>query len=386
MVDITEQCKDVSFVTPLSLTEVFSQPDETFPAVVEILEFPKSRSLLKCSWLPELNQSSHLIFHKVETSTLAMLSSSKSRKAQHYFLVSQQYGGRFRRRPREFNSVYELYVASLQVPGLKVSVTRSSDGVEQEDLPVLSVGEQLEVICCRRMELPSGGNEGQRESVEALLCQRLQEPDDVDDDNEEEANQEGGREEVFLPLYMQGHFVEVLTDNKKYRLSDLGKGFSLPLDIKVVSRDAALQSDPLVGLACLRIEGTMLEPTILASFPHTPERCFEIPVQWISMSVSLTSDPLPWPSTQPPERCLESVSEVTDTFFYEFCKRENSGESPPPRPPKSCKKKPSKQSKKSFKHRAEKSSPTKELANLTLNSKKRPPAPPPPVSMAFQPY
>ncbi|XP_049440294.1 protein THEMIS2 [Epinephelus fuscoguttatus] len=398
VVDVTDVCKDVSFVTPLSLTEVHSQPDESFPVVVEVLEGPETRSLFKCSWLPELSKSSHLIFHKTGTSAMILLSSMKSRKAQQYFLVSQQYGGRFRRRPREFNSVYELYVASIQAPGLKVSVTKNCEEDEEEGLPGLSVGEQLEVIHCETMVLPCGGSKGETQSVEALLCQRLQEPDDGDDDDdeEEEVKQEDEREKVPLPLYMQGHFVEVLGDNKKYKLRDLGKEFSLPLDVKVVSRDTELETDPLVGFACLRIEGAMLEPTIQVSFPHRPDHCFEIPTQWLSMSVYFTKDPLPWPCGQPPKCHVDRVTEVTDTFFYEFRKQGNSNAAPPPRPPKrnlstsTSTKKSSKSSKKSSK--AEKSKrgqdkgiPTKELANLTLNSKRRPPAPPPPGIFDDQP-
>lgn len=391
VVDVTELCKDVNFVTPLSLTEFFSLPDESFPAVVKILEGPETRSMFKCSWLPELTDSRRLVFHKTGKSAMTLFISLSSRKAQQYFMVSQQYGGRFRRQPREFNSVYELYVASMQQPGLRVSVTRNTEEVEEEGLPALSVGEQLEVLHCQRMELPCGSNKGQKESVEALLCQCLQEPDD---DDEEEKKQGDGREEILLPLYMQSHFVEVITDCKKYRLRNLVKEFKLPLDVKAVSRDAELDTDPLFGFACLRIEGAMLEPTILASFPHRPDHCFEIPTRWLSMSVSLTKDPLPWPSGQPPECHVDSVTEMTDTFFYEFCKTENLGTAPPPRPPKqkqpsskSCKKTLSASKKSSrtdkSKDRPDKSIPTKELADLSLNSKRRPPAPPSPVSMAF---
>lgn len=393
MVDVTELCQDVNFVTPLSLTEVVSQPDESFPVVVEILEKPEIRSFFKCTWLPELSNSEHLVFHKKGTSAMVLLSSLKSRKAQQFFLVSQQYGGRFRRRPREFSSVYELYVASVQEPGLKVSVTKNCEEVEEEGLPALSVGEQLVVGRCERMELPCESSKRQKESVEVLLCQRLQEVDDEDDDEEEEEKvKENEREDIFLPLYMQGHFVEVITDNKKYKLKDLGKGRSLPLDVKVVSRDTELETDPLVGFACLRIEGAMLEPTIQASFPQKPDQCFEIPIQWLSMSVSFTKDPLPWLSDQPPTLHVDKVTEVTDTFFYEFRRQGGSDVAPPPRPPKRnlSTPKPPKKSKASKKIKGDKSKnlqnksiPTKEFADLTLNSKKRPPAPPPPVSMAF---
>ncbi|XP_035020070.1 protein THEMIS2 [Hippoglossus stenolepis] len=397
VIDVTEQCKDVAFVTPLSLTEVLSQPDESFPAVVEILEGPETHSLFRCSWLQELSKGRHLVFHKKGTSARILFSSLKSRKAQQYFLVSQQYAGRFRRRPREFNSVYELYVASVQALGLRVSVTRSCEEVEEEGLPALSVGEQLEIVRCGRMELPCGSREEQRQSVEALLCHRFQEPDDGDDDDdEEEVRQEDEREEISLPLYMQAHFVEVLKDNKKYRLRDLEKEFSFPLDVKVMNRDNEMETDPLVGLTCLRMEGAMSEPIIQASLPHRPEHCFEIPTQWLSMSVSFTKDSLPWPSDQPPKCHMDKVTEVTDTFFYEYRKQENSDAAPPPRPPKrnlsssEAQRKSIKPPKKSSKdekskHRPDGSVPTKEFANLTLSSKKRHPAPPPPDILDDQP-
>uniref|UniRef100_A0A8D2ZWE2 Thymocyte selection associated family member 2 n=1 Tax=Scophthalmus maximus TaxID=52904 RepID=A0A8D2ZWE2_SCOMX len=359
VVDVTELCKDVNFVTPLSLTEVFSQPDESFPSVVEILEGPETHSPFKCSWLPDITKNEQLVFHKKGTSALILLSSLKSRKPQQYFLVSQQYGGRFRRQPREFSSVYELYAASIQAPGLMVGVTRNCEEVEEEGLPALSVGEQLEVV----------------------------------HGDEEEVRREEKKEEISLPLYMQGHFVEVLTDNKRYRLRDLGTKFSLPLDVKVASRDTELKTDPLVGFACLRIEGAMLEPTIQASFLHRPDHCFEIPTQWLSMSVCITEDPLPWPSDQPPKCHVDKVIEVKERFFHEFCKRGNPDAAPPPRPPKGNlslhpPKESSKPQKKTSnanksKQRADESVTTKEFADLTLNSKRRPPAPLPPVSTAF---
>ncbi|KAM6910550.1 protein THEMIS2 [Xenentodon cancila] len=389
VVDVTDKCKDVDFVTPLSLTEVMSQPDKSFPAVVEILEDPETRSMFKCSWLPELNKRAHLVFHKKGTTTMFLFSCSKSRKTQQYFLVSKKYGGRFRRRPREFNSVYELYVASTQTPSLKVSVTRNCEEVEEEGIPALSVGEHLEIVSCTRMDLPCTSSKGQMQSVEALLCQHLQEADDEDEDDEEDV-----KKEIVLPLYMQGHFVEVLSDNKKYKLCDLSENDSLPLDVKVVSRDPELETDPLAGLACLRTEGVLMESTIQASFPHRPDYCFEIPAQWLSLSVSFTKEPLPWPQGEAPKLHAEKVTEVTDAFFYEFRRKGNMDEAPPPRPPKrhltsskstkKASKNPNKASKANkSKTQTSKSVPTKQFSDLTLNTKRRPPAPLPPVSMAF---
>lgn len=400
VVDVTEVCKDAHFETPLTLTEVLSQPDESFPTVAEILEGPESRPMLKCNWLRELEKGQHLVLHGKQTSALVLASSMKGRKPKQYFLISQQYSGRFRRRPREFNSVYELYVASMKSPGLRVSITSNSEEVEEEGLPALSVGEQLEVLRCERVELACGTSDGRRQTIEALICQPLQEEDEGDDDEEDEVKQEDQRKELVLPLYMQCHFVEKITDNKRYRLRDLDKEFTLPLDVKVVTRDAELETDPLVGFPCLRLEGTMTEPIIQASLPHSPDRCFEIPAQWLSVSVCFTQDPLPWPHHQPPKFHVDTVTEVTEAFYYEFCKQSDSGETPPPRPPKrnlssssSSKKKSSKSSTKSVsKLHNTKHSPTrppetctltKEFDGLTLKSKRRPPAPPIPVSVTL---
>lgn len=390
VIDVTSLYKDMSFLRPLSLTDVLSRPAESFPCVVEILEEPHVHSLFRCSWFLELSKRERLIFHRVETTPMVLLSTAKFRKAQQYFLLSHQYGGRFRRQPREFSCVYELFVASSQAPGLKVSVTRNCEEFEEEGLPALSVGEQLEVVRCVRMDLPRDGGQGQKRSVDALLCHRVQELDDGDDDDddsdekEEETKHEDVREEVLLlPLYMRGQFVEVLSDTKKYRLRNLSKDFSVPLNVKVVSRDTELRSDPLAGLPCLRTEGSLLEPTIQASFLHTPTQCFLIPAKWFSMSLTVTEDPLPWSGPQPPECHMESVIEVTDIFFNEFCKRRNSDAAPPPVPPrKHCP--PVARGHRSHHEPDSDRAPTKELSSLTLTvAKKRSPPPPPTVSTAL---
>uniref|UniRef100_A0A3B3DRL8 Thymocyte selection associated family member 2 n=1 Tax=Oryzias melastigma TaxID=30732 RepID=A0A3B3DRL8_ORYME len=372
VVDITNTSQDIEFVTPLSLTEVMSQPDEMFPTVVAILDPPVNHFMFKSTWTAKLNKETRLLLHKKTTKSFMLLSTPKSRKTQQYFLVCPQYKGRFRKRPREFNSAYELYVASTQTGSLNVSVTKNCEEDVAEGLPALSVGEKLEIVCCTRMELSSENSKEETQSVEALLCQRLQEQDDEDDSDsdEEGVEKDDKKDEVFLPLYMQGHFVEVLSDNKKYKLSDLGENCSLPLDMKVVSRDTELETDPLSGFSCLRLEAIISEPVIQASFLHKPEHCFDIPIQWLSMNVIFTKDSLP--EGQPPKCYVEKVTEVNDYFFYEFRKQACSNEAPPPRPPKrslpteKSSKKASKSKKKTgktnkTKHRKESAIPIEEM-------------------------
>ncbi|KAG9328980.1 hypothetical protein JZ751_008522 [Albula glossodonta] len=265
---------------------------------------------------------------------------------RRHFLLSHHYAGGLRRRPRDFNSVYELYAASCRAlpdrggAPLRVTVATHCESTEEE-LASLSVGDQLEVL--RHEQVKVGGRDdddddgGEKQEIEVLVCRRTLEADDEDEEDEEE---EGGRrreesEEIYLPMYLQGHFVEKIADNKRYSLPDLCKRFSLPLDVKVGRRDPAMADDPLPGFSALRLEEVAAEPTVVVSLADEPDLLFELPVRWISMSVSFTSDPLPWSGGAPPVWRRETVTEVTDNFYFEFRKAaQPEAGAPPPRPPK----------------------------------------------------
>lgn len=390
VVDVTEQSENLNFVSPLSLSEVHSQPEEAFPTMAEILEDPESKPLFISSWLPELRKGRNLVLHRRGTSTMVLASSLKGRRAQQHFLVSQRYSGRLRRRPREFHSVYELHVAFARMPGLLVSVTQNCEEVEEEGVPALIVGEQLEVVRAEKVALPCGDG---TKAVEALICRRpLEMDEDEDEEEDEHVESKDQSEEVFLPLYMQSHFVEKITDIKKYKLVDLCKSMALPLDVKVVTRSAEMEPDPLMGFPTLTLVEATEEPTIEASLPGSPERSFEIPVRWLKLSLSFTNDPLPWPKGDPLKCVLETVTTVTDSFYYEFRKLPGSNELPPPRPPKRTPVPESKPKKKRPKGKpspsaANTTSAAKGISSLSLdcNTPKRPPAPAPPVSPSNSP-
>ncbi|KAI2655787.1 Protein THEMIS2 [Labeo rohita] len=381
--DVTEQSQDLVFITPLSMTEVASQPKASFPTMAEILDGPEGNQFFNCSWFQELQRGRRLVLHGCGTTTLILASTPQGRKGKQYFIISKGYGGRIRRRAREFGSVYELYLASSQSPGLKVSVTRHCEEVEEEGMPALSVGEQLEVL---GMSLMDGlkDKSGAAQKVENLICKRTME---VDDDEEED--EEDDSEEISLPLFMPGHFVEKLSDNKKYKLTELLSS-SLPLDIKVVTRDKELEKDPLMGLPALKLEETFTETTVLTSLPHKPDWCFELPVSWLQMSLCFTSDRLPWSSDESPELHVETVTEVTEKFYYEYHKLISKIEEPPPRPPKrkpSSSELPKRSPKPGSKSQNLKSTVTKQLDDLSLGltKGKRAPAPPPPEDTPDQP-
>ncbi|XP_062395280.1 protein THEMIS2 [Sardina pilchardus] len=399
VVDVTDECKNVEFVKPLTLVEVSAQPPDAFPTVAEILEAPEgSRHLFSSAWHTQLQNGHRLLLHGCGRTNMVLASTPKGRKAQQYFLIWHSYGGRLRRKAREFGSVYELYVASSRAAdGLRVSVTRNCEAVEEEGLPELDIGDQLDVLRCEQVEL--AGVAGDKQKVEALVCRRRAEEDDDDDDDDdddegdEEREGKGSREDtIYLPLYMGAQFVEVITDKKKYTLAELGKDSWLPLDIKVATRDPGLEKDPLTGLPALRLEEASAEPTVLASLLDKPQHCFQLPTQWLHMSVSFTSDALPWPKGQPPKLYQETVTEVKEHFYYEFRKLTNIESAPPPRPPKrktsvGKPKKPAKSDVSRSGIPAKSRSLSSSFSQLELESEKpkRSPAPPLPMSTEDEP-
>ncbi|KAM9488059.1 protein THEMIS2 [Clarias gariepinus] len=388
VIDVTEQCKHLTFVTPLSLAEVVAQPREAFPTMAEILEGPEANPFFCCSWFKELQKCKHLLLHRCNKTKMVLACTPKGRKTQQYFLISQGYGGQLRRRAREFSSVYEVYVAFCSSPGLRVSVTRHCEAVEEEEVPALSVGEQLEVLrlqTANRSETKLDAGQ----CVDRLICRRIEDEDDDDDDDDDDNEENDGESEVCLPLFTPANFVEKLSDKKKYVIAELGKKFSFPLDVKVVNQDKTLDKDPLGGLAALRLEETLEETTVLVSLPDTPERCFELPVRWLKLSLSFTSDPLPWPDCKNPEIYQQTVTEVTEHFYHEYHKlTEKPMAPPPPRPPK----------RKSLSLQSQKVCPVPKDSNLHIKSSlpsakpessplftKRGPAPPAPDETADVP-
>lgn len=328
VIDVTEQSKHLTFVTPLSLDEVAAKSNEAFPTMAEILEGPEANIFFCCSWFKELQKGKNLVLHGCNKTCMVLARTSKGRKTQQYFLLSKGYSGQMRKRAREFTSVYEVYMAFSNTPGLRVIVTKHCEEVEEEGVPALSVGEQLEVL---RLHTANGSDNefGAAQKVNSLVCKRIE---DEDDDDEEE-NKSDGESEICLPLFTPANFVEKLTDKKKYGLAELVKN-SLPLDIKLVNHDKTLEKDPLAGLAALKLENILEEITILASLPDSPEQCFELPVRWLQLSLSFISNPLPWPDGENPQLHLQTVTEVTEHFYHEYHKLTEKPVAPPPRPPK----------------------------------------------------
>ncbi|NXD13390.1 THMS2 protein, partial [Nothocercus nigrocapillus] len=305
--DVTEEAQHVHFIKPLLLSEVL-QMEDALPAQAEILEGPSSLGVFKNDWAPRLQKGQRIQIHGKGRAWKVLAS---ARKGTRHFLLSSAYQGRFRRRPREFSTVYEV-AASLQAgQPLRVVVTRDCEG-QDEDVPSLSVGDRLEA---RRLLQAAAGSA-------ALLCSRSS--------SEEEDGEES--EELMLPLSLGGSFVEEVCDSKKYRLAEILEQLPLPCDVKVVAKDPSLSRDVLSSFSALRLEARVTEPFLVSSFREEPHESFEVPPRWLDMSLFFTEEPV---HPQPPSADCSRVEELNEHFYYHLLKQlPGSSAPPPPRPPK----------------------------------------------------
>nr|XP_013798407.1 PREDICTED: protein THEMIS2-like [Apteryx mantelli mantelli] len=305
--DITEEVQHIHFIKPLLLSEVL-QMEEALPVRAEILEGPSSLAVFKNDWIARLQKGQQIQIHGKGCAWKVLAS---ARKGTRHFLLSSAYQGRFRRRPREFTTAYEL-AASLQAgQRLRVVVTQDCEGHE-EDMPSLSVGDRLEVRCLLQAST----------STTVLLCNRSS--------IEEEEGEES--EELMLPLDLRGSFVEEMCDSKKYSLAEILEQLPLPCDVKVVAKDPSLTRDMLSSFSALRLEVRVTEPFLVSSFCEEPNKSFEIPPRWLDMSLFFTEEPV---HPQAPSTDWSRVEELKEPFYYHLLKQlPGSSAPPPPRPPR----------------------------------------------------
>ncbi|XP_069743074.1 protein THEMIS isoform X2 [Narcine bancroftii] len=304
--DITETYDLNSFVQPLSLNYIFERRNEDFPLLAEIIEWPHCQHIYK-----SLNIGKQIVVHSKYISKTVIASENRSDLNKKHFLIPKSYKGQFKRRPREFPTVYDLELAlknneSLHVIAMKEFVS------EYAELASVCVGDQFLVHYHQSIEV---SHKGEKWLIEAVACEKIAEKD---------------HEKVFLPTYMEGNFVEVIHDKKQYDISDICKQFSLPFNVKVSMRDLSI-NDNLVAFPSLRIEEEIADPCLLISLFDSPSECFRIPVQRESMTIHVIQGqdahiPCPTPKT--------IVEEISKDIYYMLRRYENSTLLPPPRPPK----------------------------------------------------
>ncbi|XP_059937418.1 protein THEMIS2 isoform X1 [Mesoplodon densirostris] len=321
--DITASSQHIHFMQPLLLSEALARGGP-FPLPTEILEVPEGPPIFLSPWLSSLQKGQRLCIYGLASPPWRFLASTKGRKVPRHFMISGAYQGKLRRRPREFPTAYDLLGALQPGQPLRVVATKDceGDGLENPGFTSLAMGDRLEV-------LGSGQALGvQERDIDVLVCQRLS-----DQPGEEECEEEEDQEQILLPLYFSGGFVEELGDGRRYSLQDLIAQFSLPCEVKVVAKDASHPDDPLPSFLGLRLEEKIMEPFLVVSLDSNPEMCFEVPPRWLDLTVveaegqpSQPAGPLP----------VVPVEELTEAFYYRLRKSPAfEGQAPPPRPPKS---------------------------------------------------
>ncbi|XP_012975636.2 protein THEMIS2 [Mesocricetus auratus] len=327
--DVTASSQHIHFIKPLLLSEVLAQGGP-FPMTTEILEVPEGPPIFLNPWVGSLRKGQKLCIYGPASPPWRVVATSKSRRVPRYFILSGAYQGKLRRRPREFPTAYDLLGALQPGRPLRVVATKDCDGNEEEnpEFSFLAVGDRLEVL--RQGQVC--GTQGQ--DIDVLVCQRLSEQAGEEEEELGEEEEEGeNTEQILLPLYLSGAFVEEVSDSRRYSLADLTAQLSLPCEVKVVAKDAQELSDPLVSFPGLRLEEKITEPFLVVGLDSQPEMRFEIPPRWLDLTV-MEAEGQPGQVAEP--RSVARVEELSEGFYYSLRKLPASeSQAPPPRPPKS---------------------------------------------------
>uniref|UniRef100_A0A8C3RZG0 Thymocyte selection associated family member 2 n=1 Tax=Chelydra serpentina TaxID=8475 RepID=A0A8C3RZG0_CHESE len=311
--DVTEESQHIHFIKPLMLSEVLGL-ERAFPVEAEILEGPEYPPIFENDWIPHLQKGQKIQIHGKSCDWRILASSSKGRKGSRHFLLSSTYQGKFRRRPREFPTVLDLTASLGKGKCLRVVVTKDCESTE-EDLPSLSMGDRLEVLHLAKTHVC---RQAEHKSIDVLLCSRSS-----GEDEDEES------EQLMLPLHLEGGFVEEVSDSRRYSLPEIVEKLQLPCEVKVATKDSSLANDILGSFSALRLEAQITEPFLVTSLCEEPSVSFQIPPQWLDMTLFFTEEPAP---SQTPLTDRSKVEELTESFYYHLLKLMPSNEAPPPRP------------------------------------------------------
>ncbi|XP_014380504.1 protein THEMIS2 [Alligator sinensis] len=312
--DVTEESQHIHFIKPLMLSEVLKLQD-IFPVQAEILDGPEYPPIFENDWIAHLQKGQKIQIHNKVCAWRILAS---SRKGSRHFLLSSTYQGRFRRRPREFPTVYDLAMSLGSSKRLRVVVTRDCESNE-ENLPSLSIGDRLEVLHLVKANMQ---NQAEHQATDVLLCSRSC----GDEDEDEEEN-----EELLLPLHLDGGFVEEMGDSKKYTLPEIVEQFQLPCEVRMTVKDSSLARDILGSYSMLRLEAQITETFLVTSLCEEPDASFEIPPQWLDMSLFLTEERVP---VQTHLTDMSKIEVLTESFYYQLVKLLPGTAVAPPRPPK----------------------------------------------------
>lgn len=307
--DITDSYDANWFLQLLSTDDLFEMTSKEFPVVGEVIEVSQENQLLQNILQPEKT----IIIHKKYQASRILASEIRSNFPKRHFLIPTSYKGKFKRRPREFPTAYDLQIAKSKKETLHVVATKTFHTLHKE-LSSVSVGDQFLVHHSETTEVVFEGTR----KVNILTCEKILTK---------------SHEAVQLPLYMEGGFVEVIHDKKQYQISELCTQFCWPFNVKVAMRDLSIEDDILAATPGLQLEEDITDSYLLISDFENPRECWEIPMGRLNMTVRLVNcSSLPMDAGPLQVRSL--VEEITEEQYYMMRRYESSVLHPPPRPPK----------------------------------------------------
>ncbi|XP_008852978.1 protein THEMIS [Nannospalax galili] len=307
--DITDSHDANWFLQLLSTEDLLEMTSKEFPIVAEVIEVPQGNQLPRNILQPGKN----IVIHKKYQASRILASEMRSNFPKRHFLIPTSYKGKFKRRPREFPTAYDLQIVKSEKEPLHVVATKAFHPLQQE-LSSVSVGDQFLVHHSEATEVLC---EGVKKVVNVLACEKIL-----------KTSYEAAR----LPLYMEGGFVEVIHDKKQYQISELCTQFRWPFNVKVSVRDLSIADDVLAATPGLQLEEDITDSYLLISDFANPRECWEIPVGRLNMTVQLVSSSLSRDTEPFQVRTL--VEEITEEQYYMMRRYESSLSHPPPRPPK----------------------------------------------------
>ncbi|XP_010624036.2 protein THEMIS isoform X2 [Fukomys damarensis] len=306
--DITDSCDAGWFLQLLSTEDLFEMTGKEFPIVAEVIEAPQGNQLPR----DILQPGRTIVIHQKYQASRILASEIRSNFPKRHFLIPSSYKGRFKRRPREFPTAYDLDIAKSEKEALHVVATKAFPS-PHEELSSVSVGDQYLVRLSETTEVLC---EGRKRGVNFLACEKILTT---------------SCEAARLPLDMEGGFVEVIHDKKQYQISELSKQFRLPFNVKVSVRDLSIDEDILAATPGLHLEEAISDSYLLISDFANPKECWEVPIGRLNMTFQLVNY-LSRDMQSGTVRAL--VEEITEEQYYMMRRYESSVLHPPPRPPK----------------------------------------------------
>uniref|UniRef100_A0A8B9LGN5 Thymocyte selection associated n=1 Tax=Astyanax mexicanus TaxID=7994 RepID=A0A8B9LGN5_ASTMX len=314
VMDVTEQFDVNTFIQPLSLQDVFHKPSDIFPMVTDVIEGPLVEMHVPVELL-NLLHSDQVIIHKAYEARRILATEIRQESARH-FLIPTTYKGRFKRRPREFPTAYDLEQARSDTEQLHVVATRGFDSTYSGLASVLA-GDQFIVKKGKMSEVNGNGS-----AVNSLSCVKIKGK---------------AHEPVRLPMCLDGGFMEVVHDKRQYSIDEICQRFPLPFNVKVSVRDLSFKEDILASVPGLRIEEQITDRYLLIS-TLDQSSCWEVPVNRIHMSVHLEKS---WTGGAPTAVVNSAVEKIFEDCYYTMRRYAFTTVMPPPRPPKKPKQPPS---------------------------------------------